>query len=45
MDFVGKNKEYIIAVEGDMPSVAYIPNQIEGHFRIPYLSGGTKNDK
>ena len=45
MDFIRKNKEYIVAVEGNMPSVAHIPNKIEGHFRIPYLVGGTKNDK
>jgi hypothetical protein len=45
MDFIRKNKEYIVAIEGNMPSVAHIPNKIEGHFRIPYLVGGTKNDK
>ena len=37
MDFIRKNKEYVIAVEGHMPSVAHIPNKIEGHFRVPYL--------
>jgi len=45
MDFIRKNKEYIVAIEGKMPSVAHIPNKIEGHFRIPYLVGGTKDDR
>ncbi|MBI1972107.1 MAG: hypothetical protein HYS53_02295 [Candidatus Aenigmarchaeota archaeon] len=36
MDFIRANREHIIAVEGRMPSVAHIPNKIEGHFRIPY---------
>lgn len=36
MDFIRQNKEYIVAVEGNMPSVAHIPNKIEGHFKIPY---------
>ncbi len=42
MDFIRKNKQHIIAIEGYMPSVAHIPNKIEGHFRIPYLFGGGK---
>ncbi len=37
MDFIRRNRPYIVAVEGSMPSVAHIPNKIEGHFRIPYL--------
>ena len=45
MEFIRQNKKFIAAVEGDMPSVAHIPNKIEGHFRIPYLIRGTKNDK
>jgi hypothetical protein len=45
MDFIRRNREYIVAIEGNMPSVAHIPNKIEGHFRIPYMFGGTKNDK
>jgi hypothetical protein len=35
MDFIRRNREYIVAIEGNMPSVAHIPNKIEGHFRIP----------
>jgi len=43
MDFIRKNKNYIVAIEGNMPKVAHIPNKIEGHFRIPYLY--KENDK
>ncbi len=45
MDFIRKNRLYIVAVEGNMPRVAHIPNKIEGHFKIPYLMRGIKNDK
>ncbi len=37
MDFIRRNRQYIIAVQGKMPPVAHIPNKIEGHFRIPYI--------
>ncbi len=40
MNFIRKNKEYIRAIRGEMPRVAHIPNKIEGHFRIPYLTKG-----
>lgn len=36
MAFIRKNKGNIIAIEGSMPSVAHVPNKIEGHFKIPY---------
>ncbi len=42
MEFIRKNRSYILAVEGSMPSVAHIPNKIEGHFRIPYLNRDDK---
>lgn len=35
-DFIRENRESISAVEGHMPPPAHIPNNIEGHFRIPY---------
>ncbi|MFH1400681.1 MAG: PEP/pyruvate-binding domain-containing protein [Nanoarchaeota archaeon] len=44
MGFVRRNREYIAAVEGDMPVAAHIPNKIEGHFRIPYLMRGGGDD-
>ena len=40
MNFIRENINYVVAVEGRMPSVAHIPNKIEGHFRIPYLFKG-----
>ena len=43
MDFIRNNKKYIVAVEGTMPSVAHIPNRIEGHFMVPYIFN--KEDK
>lgn len=35
-DFLRDNRENVEAVEGKMPPPAHIPNNIEGHFRIPY---------
>lgn len=35
-EFLRENQENIAAVEGRMPPPAHIPNNIEGHFRIPY---------
>lgn len=35
-EFLRENQEKIGGVEGHMPSPAHIPNNIEGHFRIPY---------
>ena len=40
MSFIRKNKDYIVAISGSMPSVAHIPNKIEGHFKIPYIFRG-----
>lgn len=37
MEFIRRNRDYVVAVIGRMPGVAHIPNKIEGHFRIPYL--------
>ena len=35
-EFLRENQEKIGGVEGHMPAPAHIPNNIEGHFRIPY---------
>lgn len=35
-EFLRENQDKIGGVEGHMPSPAHIPNNIEGHFRIPY---------
>lgn len=35
-EFLRENQESIAGVEGHMPPPAHIPNNIEGHFRIPY---------
>jgi len=45
MDFLRENKQYVMAVEGKMPTVAHIPNKIEGHFRIPYRQRGDEDVK
>ncbi|QKQ98389.1 hypothetical protein GKQ38_02575 [Candidatus Nanohaloarchaea archaeon] len=34
--FLRENQDKIGGVEGHMPAPAHIPNNIEGHFRIPY---------
>ena len=34
--FLRENQEKIGGVKGHMPAPAHIPNNIEGHFRIPY---------
>ena len=34
--FLRENQDKIAGVEGHMPAPAHIPNNIEGHFRIPY---------
>jgi len=44
MDFIRGNRQHIKAVYGAMPSVAHIPNKIEGHFRIPYMTRGAQHD-
>lgn len=35
-EFLRENQDKIGGVEGHMPAPAHIPNNIEGHFRIPY---------
>lgn len=35
-EFLRQNQHKIAGVEGRMPSPAHIPNNIEGHFKIPY---------
>ncbi len=40
MDFIRTNKDCIRGIAGNMPRVAHIPNKIEGHFRIPYITIG-----
>lgn len=41
-DFIRRNREYILGIEGDMPAVAHLPNNIEGNFGIPYFMIGGK---
>ncbi len=36
MDFIRNNANNIRQIEGKMPSVAHIPNKIEGFFGIKY---------
>ena len=36
-NFIRHNRQYVVGIEGDMPAVAHLPNNIEGNFGIPYF--------